>query len=380
MTRLLIVEDDAEQARGMARVFSELRPDLTILTAHNGVEATRLMSERGVDLVLTDLRMPEMDGFALLAWMHNRVPDVPVFTMSGYDDAENTARLHGLGVTESFVKPLDARVVLARVTETLAQSVRGHVQNLSLASFLQLLEMERKTCTLHIRCDDRAGVLIVERGALVAAEAGDRVGQAAAIEIIAWPSANITISRHREVRSESIQAPLGFILMEAMRVQDEHARAASGSGASDSASAPPRRPRRPSRLPSQRPLASETSQPGAAEVGLPSGAHALALVDTATGQVLRFAAQPGYPLDELARMASQMLIQECAMLKLCIETEGVEELVLSTRSHCDVIRPVTANAFALLVFAPAETNLMIARIELDQFIIAHRMRAAQRTP
>jgi CheY-like chemotaxis protein len=380
MTRLLIVEDDVEQARGMARVFSELRPELTILIAHNGVEAARLMSERGVDLVLTDMRMPEMDGFALLAWMHNRVPDVPVFTMSGYDDAENAARLHGLGVTGSFAKPLDARAVLARVTETLAQSVRGHVQNLSLASFLQLLEMERKTCTLNISCDDRAGLLVVERGALVAAEAGDRVGQAAAIEIIAWPSANITISRHREVRSESIQAPLGFILMEAMRVQDEHARAAPGRGASDSASAAPRRPWRPSRSPNQRPLASETSQPGTAEVGLPSGAHALALVDTATGQVLRFAAQPGYPLAEQARMASQVLVQECAMVELCIETEGVEELVLSTSSHCDVIRPVTANAFALLVFAPAEMNLMMARIELDQFIIAHRVRAVHRTP
>ena len=380
MTRLLIVEDDVEQARGMARVFSKLRPDLTVLTAHNGVEATRLMSEHGVDLVLTDLRMPEMDGFALLAWMHNHVPDVPVFTMSGYDDAKNAARFDGLGVTEYFAKPLDAHAVLARFTETLAQSVRGHVQNINLASFLQLLEMERKTCTLSISCDDRAGILIVEKGALVAAEAGDSVGQAAAIEIIGWPSANIAISRHREVRSENIRAPLGFILMEAMRVQDENARDASGRGSSDSVCATPRRTWRPSGSPSQRPLALDSSQAGSADFGLPSGAHALALVDTATGQVLRSAAQPGCPLEELARMASQVLLQEAAILKLCVETEGVEELVLSTSSRCDVIRPVTANAFALLVFAPEETNLMMARIELDQFILAHRMRAAQRTP
>jgi CheY-like chemotaxis protein len=374
MTRVLIVEDDVEQARGMARVFSKLRPDLTILTAHNGVEATRLMSERDVDLVLTDIRMPEMDGFALLAWMHDSAPDVPVFTMSGYGDAETAARSDELGATEYFTKPLDARAVLACLTETLAQSVRGHVQNVSLASFLQLLEMERKTCTLNVKCDDRDGILVVQRGALVAAQTGGRVGQAAAIEIIAWPFANITISRHRDVHSEGIHAPLGFILMEAMRVQDESARTASGNGAPDSVRSPPRRTWRPPGSASQWP-APESSPGGHAEVGLPSGAHALALVDTATGQVLRFAAQPGCPLDELARMASQVLLQEAAMLKLCIETEGVEELVLSTRSRCDVIRPVTASAFALLVFAPEETNLMMARIELDQFIIAHRMLA-----
>ena len=379
MTRLLIVEDDVEQARGMARIFSKLRPDLTILTAHNGVEATRLISERDVDLVLTDIRMPEMDGFALLAWMHDRAPDVPVFTMSGYGDAESAVRLDDLGANESFTKPLDARAVLARLTETLAQSVRGHVQNVSLVSFLQLLEMERKTCTLNVSCEDRDGILVVQRGALVAAQTGHRVGQAAAIEIIAWPFANITISRHRAVRSERIQAPLGFILMEAMRVQDENARRAPGNGAPDSVRSPPRRTWRPPGSSSQRP-GPESSPAGHAEVGLPSGAHALALVDTATGQVLRFAAQPGCPLDELARMASHVLLQEAAILKLCIETEGVEELVLSTRSRCDVIRPVTASAFALLVFAPEETNLMMARIELDQFIIAHRMLAAQRTP
>lgn len=380
MTRLLIVEDDVEQARGMARVFSKLRPDLTILTAHNGVEATRVMAERAVDLVLTDLQMPEMDGFALLAWMHNSAPDVPVFTMSGYGDAQTAARLDGLGATEYFTKPLDARAVLSSLTETLAQSVRGHVQNVSLASFLQLLEMERKTCTLNITCDERSGILVVQKGALVAAQTGDREGQAAAIEIIAWPFANITISRHREVGSAGIQAPLGFILMEAMRVQDENARNSLGEGAPDSVRPPPRRTWRPSGSPSQWPMGSESGHPGYAEFGLPSGARGLALVDTATGALLRSAAQPDCPLEELARMASHVLLQEATMLKLCIETEGVEELVLSTSTRCDVIRPVTAKAFALLVFAPEETNLMMARIELDQFIIAHRLLAGQRTP
>jgi hypothetical protein len=79
-------------------------------------------------------------------------------------------------------------------------------------------------------------------------------------------------------------------------------------------------------------------------------------------------------------MASQVLQQEAAMLKLCIETEGVEELVLSTSSRCDVIRPLNAHAFALLVFAPEDTNLVMARLELEQFIVANQFLAVQRTP
>lgn len=379
MTRLLIVEDDVEQARGMARVFSKLRPDLTILTAHNGVEATALMSERSVDLVLTDLRMPEMDGFALVAWMNNTAPDVPVFTMSGYDTTDATATLQRLGAIECFAKPLDARAVLARLSDAISQSVRGHVQNVSLASFLQLLEMERKTCTLTISCDEKRGILSVQKGVLVAAHTGDLQGQAAAIAIIAWPCPTIAISRQLAPGPVTIQAPLGFILMEAMRVQDEEARSLS-ERAPDSALPAPRRTWRPPGSVSQWPMASEASVPLNGELGLPSGARGLAVVETATGQILHAASRPDCPLRELALMASQVLLQQSAMLKSCAESEGVEELVLSTSTRCDVIRPLGASAFALLIFAPEETNLVMARIELEHFVAAHRSSPAQRTP
>lgn len=387
MTRILIVEDDVEQARGMARVFGKLRPDYAIEVAHNGVEATRLMTEKPVDLVLTDLQMPEMDGFALLAWMHNTYPDVPVFTMSGVGNSETAARSGELGASEYFPKPLDARAVLLKLSETLAQSVRGHVQNVSLASFLQLLEMERKTCTLTITFNDKKGVLVIQKGVLTAAQTGDLTGQEAAIAIIAWQSPSILISRHREVGSASIQAPLGFILMEAMRIQDEEAR--SNPCAASESAWPPRRTWRPTGSPSQWPPAPGSERGGSnghvngssiAELGLPSGARALALVETATGQLLRSASHPDCPLSELAHMASQVLLQEAAMLKLCTDSEGVEELVLSTSSRCDVIRPLNAHAFALLVFAPEDTNLVMARIELEQFIVANQFLAAQRTP
>ena len=221
MTRLLIVDDDAVQARALARAFSRLRPELTVLTASSGLDATRLMSERGVDLVLTDLQMPEMDGFELVAWILSHCPDVAIFTMSAFGTEQTASRLESLGAIEYFTKPLDAKLALARLSEALSQSVRGHVQNVSLASFLQLMEMERKTCSLTIRCDDKLGVLVVRKGQLIDARSGELCGEDAAISIIAWPNSSITISRHGETGPAVIQKPLGFIVMEAMRIQDE---------------------------------------------------------------------------------------------------------------------------------------------------------------
>src|SRR3954462_1906784 len=142
MTRLLLVEDDAELCRALVRAFGKLRPELTVLTALNGLEATRLMSAHTVDLVLTDLQMPEMDGFELIAWAMSHFPDTPVFTMSGYGAEDTAARSSALGALEYFTKPVEPKLILARLTDALNQSVRGHVQNVSLASFLQLMEME----------------------------------------------------------------------------------------------------------------------------------------------------------------------------------------------------------------------------------------------
>lgn len=383
MTRVLIVEDDPEQARALSRTFAKLRPDLTILTAENGVAATKLMDERCVAAVLTDLRMPEMDGFQLLAWVHNNKPNVAVFTMSAYDNGTTAAQLSGLGASEHFSKPLDERVVVARLGEALSQSVHGVVHNVSLASFLQLLEMERKSCTLSVSCDDRQGVLCIDKGVLVAARWGEATGEAAAIMIIAWPNPTIGISKLGETEPSTIQSSLGFIVMEAMRIQDENARAAGYSDKPGSVWPTARRTWRPTGVPHENGVSLDAPRPLNGELSLQSGTRALAVVETATGNLLSCTAREDCPVGELARLAAQLLLQEAATLELCSDEEGVEELVLSTSSRCDVIRPLGESEFAMLVFAPEETNLVIARLELDQYIAAHGAAlksSRQRTP
>lgn len=373
MTRLLIVDDDAVQARALARAFSRLRPDFTLLTANSGMEATQLMTEQGVDLVLTDLQMPEMDGFELVAWILSNCPDVAVFTMSAFGTEQTAARLEKMGGVEYLTKPLDAKQALARLTEALSQSVHGHVQNVSLASFLQLMEMERKTCNLTIRSDDKVGMLVVRKGQLIDAHSGALRGEEAAISIIAWPNSSIMISRHGEFGPPVIQKSLGFIVMEAMRVQDEAARNVAQLGDGTSSIFPaPRVSWRPSGVTAEPgiPPSNGSSSPFSREFGLPSGASALAVVDTATGAVLQFAAKEGCPLAELARTAALVVRYQLNTLTLCSENEGIEELVLSTSTYCDVIRPIGngQTQFALLVFSPDETNLVMARIELERFI------------
>jgi hypothetical protein len=226
------------------------------------------------------------------------------------------------------------------------------------------MEMERKTCSLTVNCEDHMGLLVLRKGELIDARTGDMQGEPAAIRIIAWPNPSISISGYGELGERRIETPLGFIVMEAMRVQDEAARSAPlPEGASE---LPPARKsvRPPPRLSSAPPT--ET---------LSFGTTAVAIVDTATGSVLRSAARDGCPIGELARTASQVLRQQAVMLDLCDRTEGIEELVLTTTTHCDVIRPLDSQEFALLIFVPDETNLVMARLELQRFVNTKPQRA-----
>ena len=219
--RILIVDDDLGQLRLLARLVSMRRRDLTVLTASDGTEAVEVLESGPIDFVLTDLQMPEMDGLELLAWLISNQPHVPACSMTAFPEAIAVEQLGGMGRPDCFTKPVDIEQLLGRIDEIRDGGTRGHVTNISLASFLQLLQMERKTCVLHVGSEGRTGELVVVRGELERAKIGKRSGDEAAMAIVAWDNPSISIEPTAEQREPNVTYPLGFLLMESMRVKDE---------------------------------------------------------------------------------------------------------------------------------------------------------------
>src|SRR5262249_51333528 len=156
VTTLLIVDDDPGQLRVLARAISLRRRDLTVLTASHGIEAIEVLEAGPRGGVLTHLPMPEVNGFGSLGWAHQDHAHVPLSPMTAYP-AEVTDRLTRLGSIECFTKPLDIPALLERVSRVLASGTRGHVRDIGLPSFLQLLEMEQKSCTLTVVSGEQVG-------------------------------------------------------------------------------------------------------------------------------------------------------------------------------------------------------------------------------
>jgi len=122
---ILLVEDE-EGLRGLnARGLASR--GYTVLEAGNGVEALEVLESRGgeVDLVVSDVVMPEMDGPTLLKEMRRRNPDVRIIFVSGYAEDAFEKNLPEGGQFAFLPKPFTLKQLVAAVKETIAGEKQG---------------------------------------------------------------------------------------------------------------------------------------------------------------------------------------------------------------------------------------------------------------
>jgi two-component system, NtrC family, response regulator HydG len=103
-SRVLLVEDQPEVRRVVRRNL--VRAGHFVVEAWNGRVAIELAREITFDLVISDLRMPDMSGVELLAVLHEYDPDLPVVLTSGSLDPLSTAEARALGVFAYLAKPV----------------------------------------------------------------------------------------------------------------------------------------------------------------------------------------------------------------------------------------------------------------------------------
>ena len=121
---VLVVDDSISVRRGVARQLRGL--GLEVQEVSDGLEALGRLRDCQFGLVLTDLEMPKLDGFALLAEIRRstRLQAIPVIVASTRSDSETKRRVLELGARALLAKPVDP-LELARVVEPLLSVVKG---------------------------------------------------------------------------------------------------------------------------------------------------------------------------------------------------------------------------------------------------------------
>ena len=113
MGTILIVEDDNLILEALVSLFTENYATDRVLCARNGQVAARIIKQEQVDLVLTDLIMPDINGFDLLEYIQTTKPFLPVFVMTAHGHFEEQVR--EMGASMFFKKPLNSEEIIGAV-------------------------------------------------------------------------------------------------------------------------------------------------------------------------------------------------------------------------------------------------------------------------
>src|SRR5581483_1786190 len=128
---ILLVEDEANVLKMLERF---LAPSYRCLSATNGKDALELLkTERDVDVVVTDVRMPGMDGIQLIRAIRRMRPHLPAIAMTAYGSEETAVEALRAGATNYLRKPFKTQEFLGVVRKCieLAQARRGKTSSLS---------------------------------------------------------------------------------------------------------------------------------------------------------------------------------------------------------------------------------------------------------
>lgn len=236
--KVLIVDDDRILLSLTENKLKKHENNFTVATAENGLQAVEILKENHISLVVTDLHMPHMDGFALLAHLSENYPDIPVIILTAYSSPTSKKNALEGGAAEYLEKPFVMEELTQKIIARLAkESEGGTLQTVPLEMFLQLVEMEQKTCTIRVtnKTSGVKGVLFFKNGELYDARVQDAKGLQSAYQILSWNNVALSIQDTCPVKTKQINDNLQAILMDAMRLKDE----AAETGNSTPESLPP---------------------------------------------------------------------------------------------------------------------------------------------
>ena len=215
---LLVVEDD-RATQSLYRQGLKGLSGFRVLMASDGAQAMAVLRSEPVNVLVTDLNMPVMDGFNLIARASRLYPHIPIIVMTGLGESQHLNSPLQLGAVRILSKPPRLTLLMEEIKAAALFEPSGMVRGIGLNSLLQLLNWENKSCTLTVKSEAGMGLLYLKGGEVVHAAYRDQEGLPAAYEILTWDRPDIEFVDTCRVEP-TIDLPLTEILMNAALITD----------------------------------------------------------------------------------------------------------------------------------------------------------------
>jgi len=186
---VLIADDEEDLTWSISLSLKRDKKNICVFSANSGVEAIRYLSKFAVDLLVTDLRMPDQDGFAVFRYIMENGLNTKVLVMTAYGSVDIKKALIEQGCTDYIEKPFEIAVLKQKIYSILEDnasigSTNGNLQN-QLRKIL-LMSQNLPELLLTVYQGKRQGKLLFSAGRVCRAELGSKHGKAALLEMLRW--------------------------------------------------------------------------------------------------------------------------------------------------------------------------------------------------
>ena len=191
--RILVVDDESSIRDSLSILLSESFEDFSIHTAASAEEAIELFDDAEIDLLITDLKLPKMDGLSLARSALTTSPSTRSILMTAYGSEEIHDDAYKLGCSVYIEKPFDIDELLVSIGETLFPR---HVLSTDKQAFLKAVNkagMERRDVTVRLTQGQSNGVVFMRDGRITFAEFDGLKSYAALVAMLACQKAEVQL-------------------------------------------------------------------------------------------------------------------------------------------------------------------------------------------
>lgn len=227
--KVLLLDDDPDLLEIYQEILGRLPSKPEIRTATSGARAIAMLEAEPFMLLISDLRMPKMDGLQVLSIVRRKHPQLRTVVLTAVTDEQFRSRVYAQGVDLYCQKPStdqEIKMFLECVESLLGQEItagfRG-VQSKSLVDIVQLECISQSSSVLRITNGPLHGRIWIDSGELIDAESDGARGEDAFARILSWRAGSFETLPGEASRPRTIFKSYNALLLETAQALDERA-------------------------------------------------------------------------------------------------------------------------------------------------------------